>query len=116
MPGLRPHSALVGLHSSSRVDSSTKVDPGTTLDSIGFYIECRAYPAVADPQSWSSIVSTGLSRNLRHFVTVFDTGRDHNVTLEVATAQGLGEAALDKSCRASLPLSQSSNGISRLPE
>ena len=37
-----------------------------------------------------------LSRNLRHFVTLFEELRDHNVTLEIVTAQGLGEAALDK--------------------
>lgn len=37
-----------------------------------------------------------LSRNLRHFVTLFEELRDHNVTLAIVTAQGLGEAALDK--------------------
>ncbi len=37
-----------------------------------------------------------LSRNLRHFVTLFEELRDHNVTLKIVTAQGLGEAALDK--------------------
>ena len=37
-----------------------------------------------------------LSRNLRHFVTLFEELRDHDVTLEIVTAQGLGEAALDK--------------------
>jgi site-specific DNA recombinase len=37
-----------------------------------------------------------LSRNLRHIVTLFEELRDHNVTLEIVTAQGLGEAALDK--------------------
>lgn len=37
-----------------------------------------------------------LSRNPRHFVTLFEDLRDHNVTLEIVTAQGLGEAALDK--------------------
>jgi site-specific DNA recombinase len=37
-----------------------------------------------------------LSRNLRYFVTLFEELRDHNVTLEIVTAQGLGEAALDK--------------------
>ena len=30
-----------------------------------------------------------LSRNLRHFVTLFEELRDHNVTLEIVTAQGL---------------------------
>jgi hypothetical protein len=37
-----------------------------------------------------------LSRNLRHFVTLFEELRDHDVTLEIVTAQGLGEAALDR--------------------
>lgn len=37
-----------------------------------------------------------LSRNLRHFVTLFEELREHDVTLEIVTAQGLGEAALDK--------------------
>ena len=37
-----------------------------------------------------------LSRNLRHFVTLFEELQDHNVKLEIVTAQGLGEAALDK--------------------
>jgi DNA invertase Pin-like site-specific DNA recombinase len=37
-----------------------------------------------------------LLRNLRHFVTLFEELRDHNVTLEIVTTQGLGEAALDK--------------------
>lgn len=37
-----------------------------------------------------------LSRNLRHFTTLFEELRDHNVTLVVVTAPGLGAAALDK--------------------
>ncbi len=37
-----------------------------------------------------------LSRNLRHFVTLFEELRAHNVTLDIVTAQGLGTAALDK--------------------
>jgi site-specific DNA recombinase len=37
-----------------------------------------------------------LSRNLRHFTTLFEELREHNVALEVVTAPGLGPAALDK--------------------
>jgi site-specific DNA recombinase len=36
-----------------------------------------------------------LSRNLRHFITLFEELRDHNITLDVVTAPGLGVAALD---------------------
>ena len=38
-----------------------------------------------------------LSRNLRHFITLFEELRDHGVSIgNMVTAPGLGEAALDK--------------------
>jgi site-specific DNA recombinase len=37
-----------------------------------------------------------LSRNLRHFTTLFEELGEHNVALEIVTAPGLGNAAIDK--------------------
>ena len=37
-----------------------------------------------------------LSRNLRHFTTLFEELAEHNVALEVVTAPGVGAVALDK--------------------
>jgi len=57
-----------------------------------------------------------LSRNPRHFVTLFEELRDHNVTLEVVTAQGLGAAALDKLMLSILASFAEFERISRPPE
>ena len=37
-----------------------------------------------------------LSRNLRHFTTLFEELGEHNVALEIVTAPGLGNASMDK--------------------
>jgi len=37
-----------------------------------------------------------LSRNLRHFITLFEELLDHGVSLDVVTSRELGVAALDK--------------------
>jgi site-specific DNA recombinase len=37
-----------------------------------------------------------LSRNLRHFTTLFEELGEHNVALEIVTAPGMGNAAMDK--------------------
>ncbi len=37
-----------------------------------------------------------LSRNLRHFITLFEALLEHGVTLDVVTSPELGVAALDK--------------------
>lgn len=37
-----------------------------------------------------------LSRNLRHFTTLFEELGDHNVALEIVTAPGVGNASIDK--------------------
>ena len=37
-----------------------------------------------------------LSRNFRHFTTLFEELGEHNVALEIVTAPGMGNAAMDK--------------------
>ena len=37
-----------------------------------------------------------LSRNLRHYTTLFEELGEHNVALEIVTAPGMGNAAMDK--------------------
>jgi len=57
-----------------------------------------------------------LSRNLRHFTTLFEELREENVALDVVAAPGLGAAALDNLMLSIFASSPSSSAISAPPE